>query len=258
MCGCGDGFEAEAADGRIRVSFFRDDAGAKAGILRERAEYAAGKSLLREIMMERKTFLEFLSFLESAELDDSGRGGPNKSHLAPTHLLDDIYAVWLQGGMPAKAVFGGGFREMFRLELTGMDRDVLVVQMRGWLAREKTHGIPEGVSPHVDRLAGTSGRKAGLDKGEVKAAAATAWASVVAAGKAAVDAARKTADPEGYAKEEALYGEDAAPRRGAGEFMPVGPDGDGLGGAVRDEAVPSPDGDGEVPDGDPAGDVVDD
>lgn len=208
MCGCGDGIEMVEEKGRIKVSFFRDDTGAKASILRERAEYVAGKNLLREIMMDRDTFLEMLDFLESARLEDMDKGGANRSHLAPTHLLDDIYAVWLQGTLPVKAVFGDGFRKMFGLVLTAMDRDVLVVQMKGWLAREKTHAIPEGASPHVDRLAGTSApvRKAPT-KDEVAGMASTAIKSVKAAAKAAMDAARRTADPEGAAMEDELEAE---------------------------------------------------
>lgn len=208
MCGCGDGIEMVEEKGRIKVSFFRDDTGAKASILKERAEYVAGKNLLREIMMDRDTFLEMLDFLESARLEDTEKGGANRSHLAPTHLLDDIYAVWLQGTLPVKAVFGDGFRKMFGLTLTAMDRDVLVVQMKGWLAREKTHAIPEGASPHVDRLAGTSApvRKVPT-KDEVAGMASTAIKSVKAAAKAAMDAARRTADPEGAAMEDELEAE---------------------------------------------------
>lgn len=208
MCGCGDGIELELRKGRIEASFFREDAGGGSGLLKERADYVAGKTLLREIMMERGTFAELLAFLESAELEPVSKGGANRSHLAPTHLLDDIYAVWLQGTLPFKAAFGGEFKRMFKLSLTAMDRDVLVVQMRSWMAQEKTHAIPEGASPHVDRLAGTSAPKPKLpSKGEAKAAAGTALKSVRAAAEAAVGAFRKTSDPEGAELEEALYGE---------------------------------------------------
>lgn len=230
MCGCGDGIEIELEGGRLKASFFRDDAGAKAGLMKERADYVAGKNLLREIMMERGTFEELLGFLESAELTGVGKGGANKSHLAPTHLLDDIYAVWLQGTLPFKAAFGKEFRNMFRLELTAMDRDVLVVQMRGWLAREKVHSIPEGVSPHVDRLAGTQSVRKVPTKAEAMGIASEALKSVQAAAKAAVDAVRHTSDPEGAAMEDELYGESGKKpgsglagriRKAAGAVRPV-------------------------------------
>jgi len=260
MCGCGDGIELLNEKGHIKASFFRDDAGAKASVLKERAEYVAGKTLLREIMMDRDTFIGLLTFLEDADLEDVDRGGANRSHLAPTHLLDDIYAIWLQGTAPVKAVFGDGFRKMFRLTLTSMDRDVLVVQMKGWLAREKTHAIPEGASPHVDRLAGTSApAKKMPTKGEVGDMASTAFKSVKAAAKAAakaaMNAARHTADLEGAAMEDALEEEfSRAPGRGPFRKKPAAGEADG----ARARVVPEDDGIPDVPEDDEIPDVQED
>lgn len=252
MCGCGDGFECEVIKGRIQVSFFRDDAGAKANIFKERADYVAGKNLLREIMMERSTFLAFLAFLESADLAEDACGGANTSHLAPTHLLDDIYAVWLQGSLPVKLAFGNKYRSMFRLSLTSMDRDVLVVQMHNWLKKEAVHAIPEGVSPHVDRLAGTSApTKKVPSKDEAKNIAATAFQSVKAAAKAAADALHKESDPEGYQKEQELYHDDEPER-----LKPVILDTeDILAGDSLDDDIPDDDSD-EIPDD--SDDIIDD
>lgn len=154
-CGCGDGFEAKAAHGTLYVSFFRSDWYAQQHAFRsavtDKMKYMKGNRLLREVLVSREDLIAFRDFLKDVKWEDSS-DYKNVSHITPMHLLDEIYAIWLEGDLPEIAVLRGKFHQMFELELSEMDRDVLVMKIDKWLSREELHSIPVGESPHVDRI----------------------------------------------------------------------------------------------------------
>lgn len=96
--------------------------------------------------------IQFRDFLQRAMFEEDCPETAASAAIVPMHLLGDIYAVWLEGRMSEKDVLRGHFHEMFRVFLSETDRDVLVVQIDKWLAREDRHEIMDGASPHVTRL----------------------------------------------------------------------------------------------------------
>lgn len=96
--------------------------------------------------------IQFRDFLQQAVFEEDCSETAASAAIVPMHLMGDVYAVWLEGRMSEKDVLRGHFHEMFRVFLSETDRDVLVVQIDKWLAREDRHEIMDGVSPHVTRL----------------------------------------------------------------------------------------------------------
>lgn len=158
-CGCGTGFEMKAAHGTLYVSWFSGDWFAQQKTFwssaKDRMKYLSGETLLREVVCTKDDLLALKEFLQSVEWEDPEGDWPkNDSVLKPMHLLEDIYAVWLEGTMPAMQVVKGNFHRMFEQQLSPLERDVIISQIDDWISREEKHSIPDGVSPHVTRLAG--------------------------------------------------------------------------------------------------------
>lgn len=155
-CGCGDGFEVSQVSGGLQFVWFRSDWASQKHSFRsalgDKFRYLSGDRLLREVLLDRAQMIQFRDFLQQAVFEEDCSETAASAAIVPMHLLGDIYAVWLEGRMSEKDVLRGHFHEMFRVFLSETDRDVLVVQIDKWLAREDRHEIMDGASPHVTRL----------------------------------------------------------------------------------------------------------
>ena len=155
-CGCGDGFEVSQVSGGLQFVWFRSDWASQQHSFRsalgDKFRYLSGDRLLREVLLDRAQMIQFRDFLQQAVFEEDCSETAASAAIVPMHLLGDIYAVWLEGRMSEKDVLRGHFHEMFRVFLSETDRDVLVVQIDKWLAREDRHEIMDGASPHVTRL----------------------------------------------------------------------------------------------------------
>lgn len=155
-CGCGDGFEVSQVSGGLQFVWFRSDWASQQHSFRsalgDKFRYLSGDRLLREVLLDRAQMIQFRDFLQQAVFEEDCSETTASAAIVPMHLLGDIYAVWLEGRMSEKDVLRGHFHEMFRVFLSETDRDVLVVQIDKWLAREDRHEIMDGASPHVTRL----------------------------------------------------------------------------------------------------------
>ena len=161
QCGCGDMMELTARDNTLYARWFRGGAGAEKrpflGAMKERMQYLSGNRLLRELLVSREDLENLKSFLESVEYSEEASqndSGVNIATIKPMHLMEDIYALWLEGSLPDKEVLKGKFFRMFDFEVSEMARDGLVAAIPMWIRREDWHSIPDGISPHVIRFTG--------------------------------------------------------------------------------------------------------
>ena len=158
-CGCGNGMELTARNHTLYARWFQGGAAAERRPLleamRERAQYLGGNRLLRELLVKREDLENLKAFLESVEYSEEA--GQNDSGLPvatikPMHLMDDIYALWLEGSLTSKEVLKGNFYRMFDFEVSEVARDALVAAIPMWMRREEWHSIPDGISPHVTKF----------------------------------------------------------------------------------------------------------
>lgn len=159
MCGCGNGIEVQCDKNAIFITWYRSDWSKNQhslkSVLNDRLNYLKGNRLLREIVISRNDLLKFRSVLLSVSYDDY-ENDVNSSHAVSeiriVHLLEEMYAIWLEGRMSEIDVIRGNFHKMFYLKITELERDAIVAAIDKWLKREHWHSIADGESPHVTRL----------------------------------------------------------------------------------------------------------